>query len=245
MNRADDPCADVGAYALHALPPDEEAAFEQHLATCAACRREADEASRTLAWMGSAEAREPSPDLRRRVLEQITTGKRERSVAPRQERLGQRGLLLALAASVAAAAGVGGIAWWQHSEADSNREQVADAHADTQALVGLLAATDVTMSTARLPDSATASVIASRAQDRTAFIASGLPPLREGQVYQLWYERSWEYRPAGLLHSAGGRQAQVLAGPLNGATAVCVTVESAGGASQPTKAPLARIPVLS
>ncbi|MFD7435945.1 anti-sigma factor domain-containing protein [Streptomyces sp. NPDC059861] len=245
MRHPEDPCTDVGAYALHALPPDERAAFENHLATCAACRREADEASRTLAWLGSAEARQPSADLRRRVLQRITTEGQERPVAPRQDRLGQRGLLVALAASVAAAAGVGGIAWWQHSEADSNREQIADAHADTEELVGLLAATDAKMSTARLADSATASVIASRAQDRTAFIASGLPPLREGQVYQLWYERAWEYRPAGLLHSAGGRQAQVLAGSLNGATAVCVTVESAGGAPQPTTTPLARIPVLS
>ncbi|MFJ4467019.1 anti-sigma factor domain-containing protein [Streptomyces sp. NPDC089424] len=245
MRHPEDPCADVGAYALHALPPDEEAAFESHLATCAACRREADEASLTLARLGAVEGREPSADLRRRVLERISAEGRERSVAPRQDRLGQRGLLLALAASVAAAAGVGGIAWWQHTEAHDTREQVAEAEADTQALVGLLSATDVKMSTARLPDSATASVIASRAQDRTAFIASGLPPLREGQVYQLWYERAWQYRPAGLLHSAGGRQAQVLAGPLNGATAVCVTVEPAGGAAQPTTTPLARIPVLS
>ncbi|QFR02133.1 zf-HC2 domain-containing protein [Streptomyces phaeolivaceus] len=35
-----DPHQAVGAYALHALPPDEEAVFERHLDTCAACRRE-------------------------------------------------------------------------------------------------------------------------------------------------------------------------------------------------------------
>ncbi|MGP4091372.1 anti-sigma factor domain-containing protein [Streptomyces sp. KR55] len=243
MSDSDAPCSEVGAYALHALPPDEEAAFENHLASCAACRREADEVTQTAARLGAVEVRTPSADLRRGVLARIATVRQERSVVSRRHRRRQRGLALALAASVAAAAALGGVAWWQHSEADTAREQVADVRGGSEALADVLAAADATISTIRMPHGATASVIASRAQSRTAFITSGLPPLTDDRVYQLWYGYEGRYRPAGLVSSAGGPQAQVLEGRLGEATAVCVTVEPAGGSPQPTSDLLAIIPV--
>ncbi|MFD7409022.1 anti-sigma factor domain-containing protein [Streptomyces sp. NPDC059866] len=243
MSVSDDPCLGVGAYALHALPPGEEAAFENHLASCTACRREADEVTQAAAWLGALEVRKPSADLRRGVLERIATVRQERAVTSRRHRRQQRGLAWALAASVAAAAALGGVAWWQHSEADTAREQVADVRGGTDALADVLTAADATISTSRMPHGATASVIASRAQSRTAFVASGLPPLTGDRVYELWYGYEGRYRPAGLLSSAGGSQAQVLEGRLGEATAVCVTVEPAGGSPQPTTALLAIIPV--
>ncbi|MFB6786545.1 zf-HC2 domain-containing protein [Streptomyces olivaceus] len=127
MNTGEDPHLDVGAYVLHALPPDEAAAFEKHLANCAACRREVEELSGPAALLGAAEARTPSPDLRDRVLGLITGVRQERGGlreplgAHSQETPGRttgageqryrrraRRLGLALAASVAAAAALGG-----------------------------------------------------------------------------------------------------------------------------------------
>ncbi|XKK60792.1 anti-sigma factor [Streptomyces sp. ARC32] len=258
MNTGEDPHLDVGAYVLHALPPDEAAAFEKHLANCAACRREVEELSGTAALLGAAEARTPSPELRDRVLGLIAgvrqergslrepLGARTRQGAPgrtggaeeQRYRRRARRLGLALAASVAAAAALGGATWWQHSEADSARREAAAAHAAGQELADVLAAPDATISTAELPHDATASVIASRAQEQAAFVASGLPPLDGGRVYELWYEEAGAFRPAGLLAGTGGRQAHILEGPLEGATAVGITVEPSGGSPQPTTDPL-------
>ncbi|MFH9730159.1 anti-sigma factor domain-containing protein [Streptomyces sp. NPDC017260] len=252
MRTGDDPHLDVGAYALHALPPDEEAAFENHLASCAECRREAVELTRTASLLGAAEARTPPPELRHRVLAQISAVRQERpEPADRPRRPGswvrhrrrQQVLGLALAASVAAAAALGGVAWWQHTEADSAREEAADLHTGAEALTDVLAAPDATISTAELAHGATASVVASQAQGRAAFIASGLPPLTDDRVYELWYAEAGEFRPAGLLSGAGGRQAHILDGPLEGATAVGITVEPAGGSPQPTTDPIGLISV--
>ncbi|MFI6375004.1 anti-sigma factor domain-containing protein [Streptomyces sp. NPDC050546] len=245
MNLTGDPHLDVGAYVLHALPADEEAAFEEHLAGCAPCRAEVDELSGAAVGMGAAETETPSADLRRRVLERIAAVPQDRSVAAesRRRRRREQGLRLALAASLAAAAALGGIAWWQSSEADSAREEAAQDRAGYRQLTGVLAASDATISTEELTRGGTASVVASRAEGRSAFIAAGLPPLTGDQVYQLWYARPGQFRPAGLVPGAGGRQAHVLDGRLGGATAVCVTVEPAGGSRQPTTDPVGVISV--
>ncbi|WP_449488584.1 anti-sigma factor domain-containing protein [Streptomyces purpurascens] len=42
--------------------------------------------------------------------------------------------------------------------------------------------------------------------------ASRLPPLADDRVYQLWYARSGQFRPAGLLSTADGGHADVLDG---------------------------------
>ncbi|MFI9824047.1 anti-sigma factor domain-containing protein [Streptomyces sp. NPDC052013] len=234
---------DVGAYVLHALPADEEAAFENHLAGCPECRREADQLSTAANRLVVAEVRAPSADVRRRVLDQIATVRQDRAVAvlSRRHRRRRRLLRLALAASLAAAVALGGVAWWQHSEADAAREQATDARAETRALTGVLTAPDATVSTEELPGGATASVIASRSEGTAALVAVDLPPLSGGRVYELWYAEAGQYRPAGLLHAVNGRQTQVLDGPMEGATAVCITVEPVGGSARPTTDPLAYI----
>ncbi|MGX1480811.1 UNVERIFIED_CONTAM: anti-sigma factor RsiW [Streptomyces canus] len=245
MNLTDDPHFDVGAYVLHALPATEEAAFENHLASCIPCRLEVERFSKVTVGLGVAETSAPSADLRRRVLDQIATVRQVQfdAFASRRRRRGQRGVKLVLAASVAAAVALGGVAWWQSSEAETAREQSAQDRAGYRRLADVLTAPDATISTDELARGGTASVVASRAQGRSAFIGSGLPPLTDDRVYQLWYAESGQYRPAGLLSTAGGDEARVLDGPLGGATGVCVTVEPAGGSRQPTTHPLGVISV--
>ncbi|MGW0816569.1 anti-sigma factor [Streptomyces viridiviolaceus] len=245
MNRTDDPHLDVGAYVLHALPADEEAAFENHLSSCAPCRLEVGRLSEATGRLGAAETSPPSADLRRRVLDQIGTVRQDRSdvSVSRRSRRRERSLGLALAACLAAAAALGGVAWWQSSEADTAREEASEARAGAVRLADVLTAPDATISAEKLEYGGTASVVASRGQGRAAFIASALPPLSGDQVYQLWYAESGQYRAAGLLSATGGRQASVLDGRLGGATAVCVTVEPAGGSVQPTTDPIGIISV--
>jgi hypothetical protein len=58
----------LGAYASGALEPQEAAEVEAHLATCAACRAEADQLGRAAAWLGAGQELAPPERLRGAVL---------------------------------------------------------------------------------------------------------------------------------------------------------------------------------
>ncbi|WP_406369140.1 anti-sigma factor [Streptomyces sp. NBC_00647] len=242
MNAAEDPHQSVGAYVLHALPAAEEASFENHLAGCAACREEVAELSAVTLRLASDQDATPSPELRRHILDRVAHTRQER--LPGTVPVRQRALRLALAACLALAAALGGLAAWQHTQADDARTEVAHAQAQASALTGILTARDATISTRKLSDGADISVVASRAQGRAAFIASDLPPLGDDQVYELWYAaKTGDLRPAGLLPGSGGGHAQVLQGSLDDVSAVGITAEPAGGSRQPTSEPLGIVTV--
>ncbi len=61
-----------GLYALGALPADECRAYESHLAECPECARDIEAFSAVVTELAIADAREPGPDLRRRVLADIS-----------------------------------------------------------------------------------------------------------------------------------------------------------------------------
>lgn len=77
MTATEEPCPAVGAYVLHALPPAEEAAFEDHLAGCDGCAREVAALEATVACLAEAEAVTPPAALRRRVLDRMATTDQE------------------------------------------------------------------------------------------------------------------------------------------------------------------------
>ncbi|MGW8555770.1 zf-HC2 domain-containing protein [Streptomyces tubercidicus] len=77
MSDTEDPHEAVGAHVLHALPPEEEAAFATHLAGCDACTREVADLEATVACLAEAEAVTPPDALRGRVLERIATTPQE------------------------------------------------------------------------------------------------------------------------------------------------------------------------
>ncbi|MFE1172990.1 zf-HC2 domain-containing protein [Streptomyces sp. NPDC058773] len=77
MSAVEDPHEAVGAYVLHALPPEEAAAFSRHLAGCDACTREVAELEATVVCLADAEAVRPPEALRRRVLEEIAATAQE------------------------------------------------------------------------------------------------------------------------------------------------------------------------
>ncbi|MGW2785356.1 anti-sigma factor [Streptomyces populi] len=237
MTAAEDPHQLVGAYVLHALPAAEEASFENHLAGCAACRNEVAELSEVTLRLASAQDATPSPELRRNVLERIAHTRQERPSRTLPFR--RRALRTALAACLALAAALGGVAVWQHTRAEDARAEVSAQKAQASALSDLLTARDATISTQRLDDGADIGVVSSRSQGRAAFIASDLPRLGNDQVYELWYAaESGALRPAGLLPGSGGGQARLLHGSLDDVSAVGITAEPAGGSRQPTSKPL-------
>ncbi|MFD7663636.1 anti-sigma factor domain-containing protein [Streptomyces sp. NPDC059788] len=231
----------TGAYVLHALPPAERATFERHLAACPACAEEVREFSATTQRLGLAVAQLPSPEMKDQVLHRIG------SVRQQPPRTAARGRLqrwnrsvpgLALAACLAAAAAFGGIAVWQHHTAQDARTQAQQARARAGQLSAVLTAPDSKVSSGRLKDGASGTVVVSRARDRAAFIASNLPDLPDARVYQLWFNDGGKMRSAGLLSATGGTGAMVLDGRLGGASGIGVTVEPAGGSEQPTSEPV-------
>ncbi|MDH6537668.1 anti-sigma factor [Streptomyces sp. SPB4] len=144
----------------------------------------------------------------------------------------------ALAACLAVAAGLGGVAAWQYQRADTAREQARAAEAREAALAGVLSAPDARLASGRIPDGGTGTVVVSRERDRAVFVPSGMAAPPAGRVYQLWFAGPGGMRPAGLMDPARPGAPALLAGPVGAATGIGVTVEPEGGSAAPTTAPL-------
>ncbi|MER7565825.1 anti-sigma factor [Streptomyces sp. NPDC097941] len=247
MTTEEVPHQPVGAYVLHALPPNEAAAFDRHLDGCHACRLEVAELAEAAARLAPSPAEDAvvPADLFGRVLDDIGRTPQEHELTGRPPGRRKRRLTSwALAASLAAAAAFGGIAAWQAVRADDARNQATALQHGSNALTSVLTAPDATLHTAKLADGGSATVIVSRATDRAAFVAADLPALSDDKVYELWYAApSGDLRPAGLLPGTGDRSARVLDRPLGRTVAVGITVEPAGGSHRPTTEPLGIIPV--
>ncbi|QHY94590.1 Anti-sigma-K factor RskA [Streptomyces sp. S4.7] len=238
----------TGAYALHALEADERAEFERHLEACPACAQEVAELAATTTRLGLAVAVAPPTELKARVLRRIATERQEPpKVTPESRGSGggagaARGRALsrfALAACLAAAAGFGGIAVWQHQEAREAGERASASQQRSEALAAVLAAPDAKISTGGLTDGATGTVVVSRARDKAAFIASGMPKPPGGKVYQLWFNDDGAMRDAGLMDPSATSGSVLMAGSVGAASGMGITVEPAGGSPQPTSDPVA------
>ncbi|WP_338692647.1 anti-sigma factor [Streptomyces sp. Q6] len=236
----------TGAYALHALSDDERAAFEQHLADCAACTQESAELTVTAVRLGLAASVVPPAALREQVLRRITgvrqdTPREAASVRVARTGTARRRTLKhwALAASVAAAAALGGTAVWQHRQATDAQDQVHQAERRGERIAAVLAAPDARTRTAKLADGATGTVVVSASQDKAVFIVSGMDRPPQGKVYQLWFDDGGTMRAAGLMDTERSDQAALLSGGVDGASGMGVTVEPSGGSDHPTSAPVA------
>ncbi|MFF4319675.1 anti-sigma factor domain-containing protein [Streptomyces sp. NPDC001568] len=241
---------ETGAYVLDALPPAERAAFEEHLATCPDCAREVREFAATAALLGAAVAVEPPPGLRDEVLRRIREApagadeNRAPDAAPgpaarHAARDGRPWARWALAACVAAAAGLGGVAVWQFQEAEGARQEARRAEARATSLTQVLSAPDARLTSGRIADGGTGTVVVSRDRNRAVFVPSGMTAPPPGRVYQLWFADPGKgMRPAGLMDPARPDAPALLAGPVGGATGIGVTLEPAGGSPAPTSDPL-------
>ncbi|MEU9099945.1 anti-sigma factor [Streptomyces sp. NPDC048361] len=235
----------TGAYALHALNDEEREEFECHLAACESCAQEVRELAATAARLGLAMTTLPPAALKANVLRRITTVRqdppRTRPVgrSPRRADRRHTALRFALAACLAAAVGSGGIAVWQHQQAETARVQAQAERQQSQQLTGVLAAPDAKATSGQLKGNATGTLVVARSRNQAVFLASGLSRPPAGKVYQLWYDDAGTMRSAGLMNPTRPTEAVLLSGPLDHATGMGITVEPAGGSPQPTTTPLA------
>ncbi|MFB7949808.1 anti-sigma factor domain-containing protein [Kitasatospora phosalacinea] len=233
----------TGAYAVHALDPEEHDAFERHLGHCPPCAQETAEFAATLARLGAAETLTPPPELKARVLAALPAVRQEAPplvrAAPARRRVARSAPKFALAACLALALGAGAVAVQQHREADRARDRAAALARQQETVAALLTAPDARTATATT-GGGTGTVVWSAVRGRAGFLATGLPAPGPGRTYQLWYDDAGTMRPAGLLPTGSGTL--LLTGPLDGAAGVGVTLEPAGGSPQPTGAPVLLLP---
>ncbi|MET9616945.1 anti-sigma factor [Kitasatospora indigofera] len=239
----------TGAYAAHALPEAESLAFERHLAQCPACALEVQEFRAALARLGAAEATPVPPELKLRVMAGIGSVRQLGPGGPLDEhepasgdsrgRLARSWPKFALAASVAVALGLGGVAVNEHRQAGRADQQAAQLQQQAAAFSSLLTAPDARTRTATA-GSGVGTVVWSESLGQAGFLAAGLPDLPKDKVYELWFNDSGTMRPAGLLPTTTG--SLMLTGGIDGAAGVGVTVEPAGGSPAPTGAPVMLMP---
>ncbi|MCX5387261.1 anti-sigma factor [Streptomyces sp. NBC_00083] len=235
----------TGAYAVHALLDDEREEFERHLAACESCTREVHELTATAGRLGLAMTATPPAALKADVLRRISTVRQDAPrtgpLAPSTSRTG-RGRALSrfvLAACLAAAVGLGGVAVWQHQQADSARDRASSAQQQYRQLTDVLAAPDAKATTGHVTGGANGTLVIARSRNQAVFLASGLAQPPAGKVYQLWFDDAGTMRSAGLMDPARTTEAVLLTGPVDQASGMGITLEPAGGSPHPTTQPLA------
>lgn len=237
----------LDAYALGAVEGEETSPLEAHMADCVRCWEKLSEAQRAAALLAlSVPIREAPPSLRRRILERARKEvSAQLSPLERLRRWWPAGIALLGAATLAAVA-FAALLQVQvsdlRSERDRLRQELRQAEAllaPQQELAALLAAPDmeeITLAPASREIDAVAVYYWSPSARKGGLLSSNLPPLEEGEVYQLWLIVGGERIPAGILHSWHGMGQMVvdltsLEQPLEG---VGITREKADGSTEPT-----------
>ncbi|MFF3559473.1 anti-sigma factor domain-containing protein [Streptomyces sp. NPDC002574] len=240
----------TGAYALDALPEEQERAFHAHLNHCRSCTTEVREFRETAARLALAAAEIPPRSLHtgvmaalpavRQLPPRVTGGRTVLPMSRRHIRRWQQRLPHLAAAACLAACGILGT-WALHTQhaADEQRARAARAEQHAATLAAVLADPNSVTRTATLSGGGTATVVASSRQGEAAVFYSGLPVLPDGRVYQLWYGKNGTMRPAGLLTPQRATGSALLTGSPQGADAVGITTEPHGGSTSPTTTPLA------
>lgn len=228
----------AGAYALDALPEDEERVFETHLADCEPCQQEVAELRVTAAQLGHVAA-EPAPaGLRERLLAEIDVIRQGppplASPQSRSERVSARprGVLVGAAAAVIVIFGLTAVVARLNARIDQLQ-------AETAAAYRVLSADDVRSIELAGNGNAQGRLIVS--QDGSGLlVVEGLKPVGREQVYELWFIASSGPQPAGLFRPGdAGRAVHLLTGAdLTAIHAVGITLEPRGGSRQPTSNPV-------
>jgi Anti-sigma-K factor rskA len=239
----------VGVYALDALDDAELNRFTRHLRGCAACAAEVRGLREVATNLAYAAAADPSAELKGRVMAAIAVTRQLPPEAARGRRrwsrtwhwltgswLSGRWLprlaLVTAAAAIAAAVALGVI---QVNTAG----QLNQARAQAGQIAAVLAAPDVRIVSGAVSTGGSATVELSASRRQLVVTTTGLAPLPPGEVYQLWLIGTAATRSAGLLPAAAaGHSGPVLASGLTSGDKLGMTVEPAGGTSQPTTTPV-------
>jgi len=230
-----------GAYALDALPDDERAFFERHLAMCDACRDEVAELLQTTAMLAGGVAQAPPPGLRDKVLAAADVTRQlppERPVhAPQMPKTWLRSRILA---PLAACLSIAVLALGGTVVALNHRLDAAQSQPDSGQLVSVLGAADLQTAELDLGAATPGRFLYSPDLDRGVLIAHGIADPGAHETYELWLIHDGTPVPAGLFRPDGsGAAVAQIDSTVRGAELVAITIEPAGGSEKPTGAVLA------
>jgi anti-sigma-K factor RskA len=227
----------AGPYALDALPPDERATFEAHLASCANCQTDVEEFRLTGARLGGAVAEQPPPGLKGKVLAEI---RQTRQLSPPVVPIKRRGasrrtwLVAAAALVLAGAAGVTVVQVRDAQQAERERDAVA----------AVLAAPDARTYRGAVRGGGSVTLVASTDENAAVVVLDRLPAAPRGKDYQLWMIHGTRPVSAGVAaHDEPGRVLRIVDESVDGASGFGLTIEPAGGSDQPTSPTIAEVPL--
>jgi anti-sigma-K factor RskA len=229
----------TGAYAVDALTGDELGEFEKHLQRCSSCAEEVRELQETAARLGMTTAIEPPPWMREQVL---AAANRTRQLPPDGSRLLTRDGSRRMArlrrnwpravVGVAMAAAIIVLAVLQVN----TRDQLQQSQQASSAVTAVLSAPDAHRVVSSTSLGGTVTAVISAREREAVVIATGMPALADARVYQLWVmNAAGGSRSVGLLP---GSSSPVLAADVQPGDRLGITVEPAGGTSQPTTRPI-------
>lgn len=206
----------LDAYALGAAEAGEAIAIEEHVADCVRCWSSLDEAQRAAAAIALSTAFRRAPQsLRDRIVAEAERG--ESAAGPRfgalLRRLWPAGAGL-LAAGAAASLAFALVLQSEVSDLRQDNDELVDviASADTrlteqQQIMAVLASPDVQGVSLKATDPASQAEAVyqwSASAGTGALLCNNLPPLQEGQVYQVWFLTEGDSYSAGSFQTWDG-----------------------------------------
>ena len=226
------------AYDLDALPEEERQSFEKYLATHPERQAEIDELGAIAGLLAfSPHEQEPSPELRRRVMDVV-----EAEAEPRRARrrslfarlgdyLGARSLALGAAALL-----VIGLLSWNvllqgqvqdlQGEVQNAQDQQQAQQSQTIELQGSWA------------EQGAHAEVASIDKNQVILVAKNMPSVPDNRTCQIWVIRDGVPEPSGLFQPDGNMTATAITSSIKKADVIAVTVEPAGGSKKPTSNPV-------
>ena len=233
----------AGAYALDALPDDERAFFERHLAACDACRSDVAELQATAAMLAGGVAQPPPPGLRDKVLAAVDVTRQLPPERPAEDATAARRrpwLRSRVLAPLAACLSLAVIALSGTVVVLNQRLDAATAESGDGSLASVLGAADLQTAELELGAAAPGRFLYSASLDRGVLVAQGLSDPGAHETYELWLIHDGTPVPAGLFRpDPSGIAVADISGIVRGAELVAVTIEPAGGSETPTGAVLA------
>jgi anti-sigma-K factor RskA len=228
------------AYALGALTEEERREFEEHLAAYPERQAEVEELGAVAGLLALyPEEQEPPAELRARIMGVVEAEARPQRAEQRPSgpgvfgRLGELLRARRLAFGAAALLVVGLFSWNMvlRSEVQGLQGRVQSLQSQPQG------PRMIEFEGTGAKQGARAELVVLEG-DGAVLMAEDMPPLPEGQTYQIWVIEDDTPEPSGLFEPADGPVAAVVESPLEGADAVAVTVEPEGGSPQPTSDPM-------
>ena len=234
------------AYVLGALPEEERLSFEDYLAAHPERQAEIDELGAVAGLLAfSPQEQEPSPELRRRVMEVVEAEAEPSRVRGRSTfaKVGDYLSVRSLALGAAALLVIGLLSWnvLLQVQVQNLQGQVENAQGQVQDLQGELEVAQQSQ-TIKLEGSwakqGAMAEVASMQNNQIILVARNMPSVPEDKTCQIWVIKGDVPKSSGLFQPDGNGTATPVTNSITNADVIAVTVEPAGGSKKPTSDPV-------